>query len=37
MAGLLDFVSAATAEVGGGNRGRCKEILNNMRTHLLGV
>ena len=31
------FTGWATAEVGGGNRARCKEILDNMRTHLLGA
>jgi hexulose-6-phosphate isomerase len=31
------FTGWATAEVGGGDRARCAEILANMRTHLLGV
>ena len=33
----IRFTGWATAEVGGGNRARCKEILDNMRTHLLGA
>jgi len=33
----IGFVGWATAEVGGGNRERCAEILANMRTHLLGA
>lgn len=32
----IGFSGWATAEVGGGNRERCAEILANMRTHLLG-
>jgi hexulose-6-phosphate isomerase len=33
----IGFTGWATAEVGGGNRERCAEILANMRTHLLGA
>ena len=33
----IGFTGWATAEVGGGNRARCAEILANMRTHLLGA
>jgi hexulose-6-phosphate isomerase len=32
----IQFTGWATAEVGGGNRERCAEILANMRKHLLG-
>ncbi len=32
----IRFTGWATAEVGGGNRARCAEVLANMRTHLLG-
>ena len=33
----IRFTGWATAEVGGGNRARCAEILANMRSHLLGA
>lgn len=33
----IRFTGWATAEVGGGNRARCAEILANMRRHLLGA
>lgn len=33
----IRFTGWATAEVGGGKRDRCAEILENMRTHLLGA
>ncbi len=33
----IRFTGWATAEVGGGNRARCAEILANMRKHLLGA
>ncbi|NNM31019.1 MAG: sugar phosphate isomerase/epimerase [Akkermansiaceae bacterium] len=33
----IRFTGWATAEVGGGDRARCAEILANMRTHLLGA
>ena len=33
----IQFTGWATAEVGGGNRARCAQILDNMRTHLLGL
>lgn len=33
----IGFTGWATAEVGGGNRERCAEILANMRTHVLGI
>jgi L-ribulose-5-phosphate 3-epimerase len=32
----IQYTGWATAEVGGGNRERCAEILANMRKHLLG-
>jgi len=32
----IQFTGWATAEVAGGNRARCEEILANMRKHLLG-
>ena len=31
------FTGWVTAEVGGGNRARCAEILANMQTHILGA
>jgi len=33
----IEFTGWATAEVGGGNRERCAEILANMRKYLLGA
>jgi hypothetical protein len=30
-------LAVTTAEVGGGNRERCAEVLANMRRHLLGA
>lgn len=33
----IRFTGWATAEVGGGNRARCAEVLANMRKHLQGV
>lgn len=33
----IGFTGWATAEVGGGNRERCAEVLANMRKHLLGI
>lgn len=33
----INFTGWATAEVGGGNRARCAEILANMQKHLLGA
>jgi len=33
----IRFTGWATAEVGGGNRARCAEILANMRKHFLGA
>lgn len=33
----IGFTGWATAEVGGGNRERCAEVLANMRQHLLGA
>lgn len=33
----IKFTGWATAEVGGGDRARCAEILANMRKHLLGA
>lgn len=35
--GEIRYTGWATAEVSGGNRERCAEILANMRKHLLGV
>ena len=32
----INYSGCATAEVRGGNQQRCAEILNNMRTHILG-
>lgn len=32
----IDYSGWATAEVRGGNKERCAEVLQNMRTHLLG-
>ena len=33
----IGYTGWATAEVGGGDEKRCAEVLQNMRTHLLGI